>query len=52
MSTRAVRVAVALVAAVLMVGASGAYAAVGDITTFTDPAGNVSEPAVMFLSLP
>jgi len=38
MSRRAARVAVALVA-VIMVGASGAFAAVGDITTFTDPAG-------------
>ena len=27
-----------------MVGASGAFAAVGDITIFTDPAGNVSYP--------
>jgi virginiamycin B lyase len=27
-----------------MVGASGAFAAVGDITTFTDPADNVSQP--------
>ena len=44
MRARATRVAVALVAAVVMVGASGAFATVGDITTFTDPAGNVSFP--------
>jgi virginiamycin B lyase len=43
-SVRAARVAVALVAAVIMVGASGAFAAVGDINTFSDPAGNVSQP--------
>ena len=36
--------AVALVAAAIMVGVSGAFATVGDITTFTDPAGNVSQP--------
>ena len=44
MRTRATRVAVTLVAALVMVGASGAFADVGDITTFTDPAGNVSQP--------
>jgi streptogramin lyase len=44
MSRRATRLAVALVAAVIMVGASGAFAAVGDITTFTDPAGNAALP--------
>ena len=27
-----------------MVGVSGAFTAVGDITTFTDPADNVSQP--------
>ena len=38
------RAAVALVAAVLVMHASGAFADVGDISTFTDPAGNVSQP--------
>ena len=44
MNTRTTRVVVALVAAVFLMHASGAFAAVGDITTFTDPAGDVSEP--------
>jgi streptogramin lyase len=34
----------AAIVAVVLVHASGGFAAVGDITTFTDPAGNVSQP--------